>query len=130
MNIPLALRLVKCGLAKFTLIGEDSGLCGFDCNGWEVELEVGDTTDYERIRYQCVQTNDGPRLLPDTSDSLLIGYVLAECRKHWPKLGTWYAPSRFEWMAGFGAQRWQAETELEALVAVWEAALAAGKGAS
>jgi hypothetical protein len=134
MNIPLALRLLECGLPRFTLIGEDSGLCGFDCNGWEVELEVGDTTDYERIRYQCVQTDDGPRLLPDTTDPLLTGWLIAEIERHpgyenmgiYPQRsgGCMVAPLEDvgnPFRSHFGAD------PIEALISALEAALAAGK---
>jgi hypothetical protein len=138
MNIQLALRLLGCGLPRFTLIGEDSGLCGFDCNGWEVELEVGDTTDYERIRYQCVQTNDGPRLLPDTSDFALLGWLVTELERivgpvdivdnAVPGSGAppdWSVSRCEDWrdtnVGHYG------DTRLEALTAALEAALAAGK---
>ena len=136
-NIPLALRLIACGLPVPTFTpGKDGGCAswitsgeGDDSRHWEVDLSIGDTcrpfgTDPAAgLLFRCVTTDDGLRLLPDTSDPLLIGFVLSECRKRWPYIGTWYAPSHPGWMAGLGGRRWYAETEIEALTAAWESAL-------
>ena len=127
-NIPLALRLIACGLdmPRNEPSKTFGGVPFIAIPAVKTKLLVGMNWRSPRgLLYTVAATDDGPRLLPDTSDPLLIGFLLAECRKRWPYIGTWYAPSHPGWMAGLGGRRWHAETELEALTAAWEAAKAA-----
>ena len=71
-DIATARRIIALGLADFVLVGEDSGLYGFDHYGWAIELEAGQTADHERIQYVCVVTEAGPELLPALDDWALV----------------------------------------------------------
>ena len=157
MNIPLALRLVACGLPVPTFTpGKDGGCAswitsgkGDDSRHWEVELATGDTcrpfgTDPAAgLLFRCVTTDDGPRLLPVLDGFALSGWIKAEISKlvgGFVGSFPYYSKTSQGWhvvVDGPDMPDGPIEsailncgpeaTEIEALTAAWEAALKAAE---
>ena len=129
-NIPLALRLIACGLTvPETRPHYAGGVWGLETG----HVIPGATCEWQRLLFVCVATDDGPRLLPVLDDFALLGWVTTKLRAlYGPHSGVVPNPNEPP-IAVWGVYDddgnliCDAPTELEALTAAWEAALKAAE---
>ena len=144
MNIPLARRIIACGLPvpkKITVHVAAGHIFSLDTG----PVPVGGKCEYKRIMFTVVATDTGPELLPVLTDFALSGWIKAEISKlvsGFVGSFPYYSETSQGWhvvVDGPDDPDGPAErailncgpeaTEIEALTTAWEAALAAGKGA-
>ena len=135
-NIPLALRLIACGLdmPRNEPSKTFGGVPFIAIPAVKTKLLVGmDWRSPRGLLYTVVATDDGPRLLPVLDDFALLGWVTTKLRAlYGPHSGVVPNPNEPP-IAVWGVYDddgnliCDAPTELEALTAAWEAALKAAE---
>ena len=137
MNIPLALRLVKCGLPMPIHANRLSCLILSTLQDGDPltkeHVGLGGCDPATRLMFTVVATDDGPQLLPVLDDYAVYGWLIQKFRTVYGALASTtpntHEPAAQLWStyAEDGHEITSGPTEIEAIVLALEAALAAGK---